>query len=577
MSNNIFDFYNYNFPKFNVDVKFEYYKYNPKDEELDLIERVQDFDNDISLLDNKSSFCNMKINLNLLQNPLLTSSKKAIENIANRKIDNTFYRIFEDKNLNNTKSINDNNVDINYFNFRNETDDQLISISSNIDVDVYKNIILANNNIQSNFNAYLNESNMDSFKTYHSSKKYLLDIIKSKRRNLFNFDKNLFENTSLSNDESNLITSGFQTKFYEIDNELSNFIENNNITNIDDEKLIFEKLKEYDVQTYSKNSIDDSYAYFVGFLIKKNIKDRNGLILKNIASSFFYFNINNNNNNINIVKYDDRVTYGNYYSYEIFPVFLFSYFKNNEIYKYLVCQTSFRTNYVRAVEYFQPEPPNALRAKYLYNINKVKLEWDQPNNPQNDVIGYFIYRREKLDQPYELIKVYAKKDLKNYKNFELFSDTIDNSIVEVMNSDFLKQHFIDNVNNVNNLYIYTICSVDAHGYVSNYSTQIGLRYSKLYNELIIDTISLANAPRTYPNLYVKRKSQLFENDNLLFNFTPSFKNKEKIKVYFTPDSNLIKNRNETYSDSIDIENSEYHLNIIRLSDLNSKNIKFNFK
>jgi len=575
MSNNIFDFYNYNFPKFNVDVNFEYYRYNPNDEELDLIDIVENFDSDIALKNNKiNSYCAMKMNINILQNPKTTASKNVQSNID--KIDNNSVKtIFEGKNLNKTNTNDPNILDINFFNFRNETDDKLTSISSNIDIDFHTKLILAQGNKKDDYRNYLNESNKDSFKTYHASTKYMSDILINKKRNLFSLDKNLLENSSLSNDENNLILSGFQTKYYEIDTQLNNFIDQN-ITNIDDEKLIFEKLKQYNIDTYSKDNIDDSFAYFIGFLIRKNIKNANGVITKNVASEFIFYNIKSNGP-LNIVKYDDLISYGNFYSYEVCPVFLLSYFKNNEIHKYLICQTSFRSNYVRAVEYFQPEPPNGLRAKYLYNINKTKLEWDVPSNPQNDVIGYFIYRREKLEEPFELIKVYSKKSLNVYKNFTLFSDTIDNSIVEVMNSDVIKQYFIDDVDNINNLYVYSICAFDAHGFVSNYSTQIGIRYSKLYNELIIDTISLANAPRTFPNLYVKRKSRLFENDNLLFNFSPMFKNKEKIKVFFTPDGHVIKNENETYTSNINIENSEYHLNIIRLTDLNSKNIRFNFK
>ena len=91
---------------------------------------------------------------------------------------------------------------------------------------------------------------------------------------------------------------------------------------------------------------------------------------------------------------------------------------------------------------------------------------------------------------------------------------------------------------------------------------------------MIDNISLANAPRTYPNLYVKRKSLLFENENLLFNFAPSFKNKEKIKVYFTPDCLYIQNKLNNNAILVNNIDSKYNLNIIRLTDLKNKNVSF---
>jgi len=106
---------------------------------------------------------------------------------------------------------------------------------------------------------------------------------------------------------------------------------------------------------------------------------------------------------------------------------------------------------------------------------------------------------------------------------------------------------------------------------------LAIKYSMIYNDIIVDNISLSNAPRQYPNLYIQRKSKLFENDNLLFNFTPFFKNKEKIKIYFTPDCHsLLKNNGQNKVIS-DFSNSDFQLNLTRLTDLQSKNIVFNFK
>jgi len=594
MSNNLFDIYNYNvFPKFNVNLKFKYNNYNPKDEEINLQQEIENYDFDMLLSNNEiNSYSTIKIELDILNNSLYSYKTNKNINLLNNTLDLingqsilSKIKMLEGKNLNSSKVLNVNGyygeeTDIVFLNNRTTTEDTLISIFNKPKSESIQKKI---ESYSKNKNNYLNVmSSMSTENIYDKqiSKKYFKDIMNNKSNTKFAYDDKVFKHYSTGNNiKSELVLSEYLPDVYHFENNIENSMTNENISNDIDENLIFEKFKDFSVSTYS-NENENIYCFFVGFLIKKHVKlKETGEIKKDVSSSFLYFDITRPVSKI--VKFDQNIKYANYYSYEVLPVFCLSLVRNDngpQVHHYLVTQTSFKNEFIRAIDYYQPEPPNALRARYLYNLNKVMLEWDNASNPQNDIIGYHIYRRSRLDEPYELIKVYVKKQISNYRNFELLSDNIDmndTQMVEILNSEVLKNEFIDNVDNIDNLYVYAICSFDAHGYVSNYSNQIAVRYSRIYNKLIVDNISLTNAPRTYPNIYVKRKSVLFEEDNLLFNFSPFFKNKKNIKLYFAPDTLSVKNENDIVN--LSFQGSDYHLNICRLTDLETKNIKFNLK
>ena len=605
MSNNLFDIYRYDFFDFKVDVKYQYNQYNKYDEDRDFVRNIGiGFDEIMSLKDtniNTLTSINEESGINYSSNKITIDILGTYENIGrslSRKLTNriTANRLnlcdpslineilkFENKNLN---YISNNPVyNINFFNNSLTTEDKTVSVYGKIENKSVDKILKSFKNInQNNFTAIKND--FENIKNYSVSNKYFKDVLINKKINQYSYDENLFKYYSIgNNNKSEKVLSEYLTDNYHFENHVNNIINNNdeNINNQNDVKEIFEKFKKLKVTPYTFNNALNTFCFPVGFLIKKNIKrNETNEILRNVSSQFIYYDISAVGTN-RIVKYDNNISYANYYSYEIQPVFCVSIIENDqndspEIVHYLLCQNSHLETWKRAIDYYQPEPPNALQAKYILGTKKILLKWENAVNPQNDIIGYHIYRRSNIFEPYELIKVYVKKSLDKYKNFSLLADNFninDENLILNLNSDVLKNEFIDEVDNINNLYIYTICSFDAHGLVSNYSNQIAIRYSYVYNRLIVDTISLSNAPRQYPNLYVKRKSILFNNDNLLFNFSPFFKNKSNLKIFFTPDLNEITNDNSSIK--LNFENVDYHLNMIRLTDLKSKNIKFNLK
>ena len=591
--NNIFDITSYNLPEFSAKTEYKYGYYSEQDEEVDNF--VENQDNDINISFDRKNYSSIKIEIEFKQNEFERLKDQKYLNL-NRNISRNikeFLNSLQGKNL--LISATRNSItDIEYFNQQNSFEDKINSYIVKTEKKSQEKILNAYNIVnQSRYNNLLD----NNFKQYSVSNQYIQDVFTNKSKNNFSNEENLFRffKSLDQNEISDKISLDLLANSLNIENNLEVFIkpiENNSLSiaerarirsNAYDQSVLFEKLKYFHNDPIEEENNNENFSkngsVFVGFLIKKHIKRRDGTLILNSSAGFVYQNIENIQKNITF--FDINTSYGNFYSYEIIPVFylsLNSYEGFIERNHYLICQNSFFCNFIKSVEYDQPKPPSALRAKYLFNSKKVLLEWDFPPNPAGDVIGYQVYRRRSLEEPFQLIKVFMKKDPSRFRNFNMFSDIVSSSLIDVSKSGKeIVDYFEDNIDNINELYIYSVCSVDAHGMVSNYSNQIAVRYSIVHNKLIIDNVSLSGAPRQYPNLYIQRKSMLFENDNLLFNFTPFFKNKEKIKLYFTPDCNEIAlSTNEKLKIS-DFSNSNYHLNLVRLTDLQTKNIVFNFK
>ena len=62
---------------------------------------------------------------------------------------------------------------------------------------------------------------------------------------------------------------------------------------------------------------------FIGFLIKKHIKNVQGETFLDTASQFVYVNINDDTSLDQITLYDNLLNYANSYAYEISPAFYF--------------------------------------------------------------------------------------------------------------------------------------------------------------------------------------------------------------------------------------------------------------
>lgn len=583
--NKKFDLINYDIPKFDMNVDF---KYNQYDEETEDINPINDFNLDLKY-DNINMFLSNKITINLHD---LRERLKFDSNISFLSNINTdiveIIKTFQNKNLNIT--ITNDFKDIEYFNSNLNLDDKTTSFITNLD-DKYKKRILEAYDV--NNSEYNNLTKFNQRNVVYSND-YLSDIMlaRSQSQYAYDFKTNEFF-SNINNVENERVASDYLSKKISISPDnvsayVAQLLSLKNILPIYDDLPVLFKFKAFELTPVIEDQAilkQETGVAFVGFLIKKHIKNKAGETFFNVASQFLYVDINENNNLNEIVVHDNQLNYASSYAYEISPVFyvgLYSYYGYRNfnfplITHNLSYSSALRSQFVRAVDYYAPEPPNAVRAKFLTKQFKAEIRWDHPTNPQNDVIGFQIYRRQRLDQPFELVKVYLKKNISDFQNMELFADNMPLNLIEISPDNSMKDfyHFIDHeVDLTRDTYIYAICSIDAHGMISNYSSQIGLRYSKIYNSLIVDQVSMQNAPRSYPNLYVQRKSQLFDNDDLIFDFTPNFRNKEKISIYFTPDATQLKNKLTNQTSQIFNKSNQYQLSVARLNDLSAKNIKF---
>lgn len=587
--NNIFDITDYNIPRFTAKTE-HIYRYNRFDEEADILRDFSDLDMSLSYENFLSTA--VKIEIEFLENLSSSITHKSYDSLYLNLTDEikTQIKDFEKKNILKSTSKDQKILDIKYFNLPDSFED---SINSYITSQNKRKSISILNSYGVSSPSLLVE-NIDTIKEYSVSNKYMKDIFINKSNNFFSNEINLyrffskFDTTPIpvqTELEENFEVIGSKLDF---ENNLNSFKKENIAIEASDNTVLFNKFQNFYNNPIEEESNQSNQAkcgsLFIGFLIKKHIKRTNGEFQINSSNNFIYLDYKEILSKNKIVLFDVNIQNSNYYSYEILPVFYVS--VNNttqgwpERYHYLICQNSFICDFLSTINYKQPDPPNALRAKYLYSKNKVLLEWDYPGGvSDDDIVGYQVYKRRKLEEPYKLYKYYMKKAIDMYLNFDLFSDIIDSSFIEVSsNALYLQDNMEDDIKSTDDdPHIYAVCSVNAYGSVSNFSNQIAVKYSDAYKDIIIDSISLANAPRQYPNMYLQRKSRIFENDNLLFNFTPFFKNKEKIKIYFTPDCySLIKNNGQSKIIT-DFAKSDFQLNLTRLTDLQTKNIVFNFK
>lgn len=172
------------------------------------------------------------------------------------------------------------------------------------------------------------------------------------------------------------------------------------------------------------------------------------------------------------------------------------------------------------IENVPPPYPSDFNIFWDYQKKFPVLRWSLPVNPQRDVKAFQILKRKSVTEPFQLIKQY------NFNNsetpFTFYYETPEPSVVETLKSPrcFYTDYEFQNGD------IYTLCSVDAHGLVSTYSSQLEIKFDKFENKLTRRLVSSGDAPRCYPNAYLN--SDVFQD-------TIKTEGKSKLDVYFNPE------------------------------------------
>jgi len=176
---------------------------------------------------------------------------------------------------------------------------------------------------------------------------------------------------------------------------------------------------------------------------------------------------------------------------------------------------------VQCTENIPPDPPGNISFKYDYQNDNLMIFWEEPLNPQRDVVRYQIFRRNSIDVPFTLIR-----------EFDFDKSTSRVQPVEVAPEDLIlkmngaRKFFRDLEFTKTSKYIYSITCVDARGFTSNYSSQFEVSFSVGENKLKTKLVSKKDAPKPYPNLYLNQD---------LFVDTMKDSGHSRLRIFFDPE------------------------------------------
>ena len=224
---------------------------------------------------------------------------------------------------------------------------------------------------------------------------------------------------------------------------------------------------------------------------------------------------------------DVRLKYGSTYNYRIRTV---AYVELQAVEEtlgivaaigFLMASKATPTAAVDCSEFLPPPAAADFDPRWDYKKNQLQLNWSFPVNPQQDIKKFQVFRRKTINEPFQLIKMY------NFDDSAIPTDDNErpyNELVQVLK--FPLTTYCDVEFTKNSKYIYAICSIDAHGMSSGYSTQWEISFDRSKNKLIKKLISISGAPKAYPNAYLNTDT-----------FIDTIKDEwhSKIRIYFDPE------------------------------------------
>lgn len=290
--------------------------------------------------------------------------------------------------------------------------------------------------------------------------------------------------------------------------------------------------------------------------------------------------------NPNISEFiDPNIKYGFTYFYKARQLFLVEFIEIIEIIddspaervvykieKAIIASSSPKTATVQAKEVTPPPAPSTLICSFIYKEgNGIRLDWTRPNNPTRDIKKYQVFRRKSIREPFEIIAEYDFTD-EGYTQFDQ-KEQIDSLLVKRVSIPQYSHTDFDF--NRESTFIYAVASVDAHGLVSNYGTQIQASFDRLENTLRTKVLSKSGAPRAYPNFYIDpTELEEFGSDRLVEDVIKDGGH-SRMRIYFSPDAYRVSSDADgTESQSIVLNSSRgsYKFQLVNLDRQISKNL-----
>ena len=254
---------------------------------------------------------------------------------------------------------------------------------------------------------------------------------------------------------------------------------------------------------------------------------------------------------------DLKIKYGSSYEYTIQSVSLFKVqaedVESNEVValSFLVSSKESSITRVQCEEFTPPPPPTDFNIEWDYVKTAPRLMWTFPPNSQRDIKYFQVFRRENTNQPFEMIKMY---DFDDSQVLSEYNETPEDFLIEKVTSPvslYMDTEFTKESN-----YIYTVCSVDAHGFSSNYSVQYDIGFNRFNNRLEKEILSPSGAPKAYPNMYL-----------LTDTFVDSIRSSghKKMTVIFNPEYLKVVDSNDNDLELLKTgENTTYRIQMINV-------------
>jgi len=370
---------------------------------------------------------------------------------------------------------------------------------------------------------------------------------------------------------------------------------------------------------------------FIGYLIKRYRYQEDGSLREEFTKII---------KNINVTFYNDTgVVYGGKYVYAISTIFKVPMIgivtEGNQSYSanffvYMQSRPSFFD--ISCFEYKPPPPPADIQFFFDYIKRNLTMTWDYPANSQSDIKQFQIFRRRSLDHPFELIYQYGfdtsepgyiaksaitsefedrlleknnageivtpseqqaffsgrryttgeKVDANNIENMspDLRNLVIDLGTIGERSRPVFKHTDEDFVVDIENFttttFIYAMSSVDAHGMISNYSSQYKVSFDIYKNKLTIELVCDEGSPRAYPNLNLAI-------DTFKDSINTTGMKLKNLEIYFDPENfQVIDNKGTTF-DVVSIQKPEdppdakpfYHFQMINLDNQLTQVLRIN--
>lgn len=223
---------------------------------------------------------------------------------------------------------------------------------------------------------------------------------------------------------------------------------------------------------------------------------------------------------------DSKIRYGTRYSYKVSTIWCAQFIGSIETQdivqsKCFMMDEKGDTQSVTTEENVPPPPPSDILYYFDHARNKLMIRWSTPVNKQSDVTRIQLFRRKTIYEPFTLLREFdfdqsdvplSRGDIPNPSNVVRSNQFI--GLTE--DPDFGKSSD----------YIYAMGCTDSHGLVSNYSSQVQVKFDRTKNSLNQSLISYAGAPRQYPNFYLTTGG--FTQDVIMANMSG-------LELYFDPE------------------------------------------